>query len=308
MLLDSGPQVVIDYSQPIQAVVPPGNLDEPTGLGEALPPLAPDIALADFDAAREAFQAGDYEDALQRIHRVLGATPNDPSAHEFRALILFAEGEYREAAAAIHAVLSIGPGWDWPTMSGLYPSVDRYTHQLRQLEAFRNQNPDAAYVHFLLAYHYMTTGYTKEAIREFRLTSQLEPSDALAKNLLEMLENSGTSIPTNDMLEEAIPALPEIPQVDPNSLFGHWTAPRGDNASIALTLNPDGTFLWTFTNGDRRQEMKGQFSIAGDTLALESEAGGPMIGTIRRDNESSFHFRAVGAGPGDPGLQFSRSQ
>jgi hypothetical protein len=33
-------------------------------------------------------------------------------------------------------VLSVGPGWDWTTLIGLYPSIDVYTTQLRALEDF----------------------------------------------------------------------------------------------------------------------------------------------------------------------------
>ena len=49
-------------------------------------------------------------------------------------LVLFALQRYDEASVALYAVLSIGPGWDWPTLVGLYPDVETYTAQLRALE------------------------------------------------------------------------------------------------------------------------------------------------------------------------------
>jgi hypothetical protein len=73
--------------------------------------------------------------------------------------VLFAQGKYREAAGTIHAVLADGPGWDWATMSGLYPSVQVYTTHLRALEDFARTNPDSADARFLLGYHYLTEGY-----------------------------------------------------------------------------------------------------------------------------------------------------
>ena len=47
--------------------------------------------------------------------------------HEFLALVFFAQGKYDQAAAPLYAVLSVGPGWDWTTLSGMYPDVDTYT-------------------------------------------------------------------------------------------------------------------------------------------------------------------------------------
>jgi len=57
---------------------------------------------------------------------------------------LFAQANYKEAAAGLYSVLSAGPGWDWTTLSSLYPSVDTYTAQLRTLEKTVKQNPKAS--------------------------------------------------------------------------------------------------------------------------------------------------------------------
>ena len=92
--------------------------------------------MALFDAGRASFQQGNYTDALQQADAALAKLPNDTTLHEFRALCLFALGRYDEAAAALYAVLSVGPGWDWTTLIGLYPDVDVYTAQLRALEDY----------------------------------------------------------------------------------------------------------------------------------------------------------------------------
>ena len=70
------------------------------------------------------------------MDQAIALVPNDTVLHEFRGLTLFALGRYKEAAAAEYAVLSAGPGWDWTTLSGLYPNVDVYTEQLRALEQY----------------------------------------------------------------------------------------------------------------------------------------------------------------------------
>lgn len=86
---------------------------------------------SDSDQARNAFYSGDYARALSSLDAALSKTPSDVVLHEFRALCLFALHKYKEAAGTLYAVLSVGPGWDWTTMSGLYSNVDVYTEQLR---------------------------------------------------------------------------------------------------------------------------------------------------------------------------------
>ncbi|MGO9468069.1 MAG: tetratricopeptide repeat protein [Isosphaeraceae bacterium] len=85
--------------------------------------------------------AGDFGQALKLADGALSKTPNDPILHEFRATCLFALGRFDEAAVPMYTVLSAGPGWDWTTLAGLYPSVDVYSQQLRSLEAFCDATP-----------------------------------------------------------------------------------------------------------------------------------------------------------------------
>src|SRR5262249_859861 len=126
---------------------------------------------------------GDYARSLALIESALAKAPSDVVLHEFRALIMFALGKYKESAGTLYAVLSVGPGWDWTTMSGLYPSVDVYTQQLRALESFVRQNPDSPDGHFVLAYNYMTAGHQDAAGRQLAEVVRLNPNDQLARQL-----------------------------------------------------------------------------------------------------------------------------
>src|SRR5262249_45279222 len=154
-----------DYSEPIYSYADTGAPAETvapttpatTDPAAAAPPADPGKQA--FDDARMAFYSSDYQRALTLLDTTLKTMPNDSVVHEFRGLVLFALGKYPESAAAVYAVLAAGPGWDWTTLSSLYPSVDTYTVQLRALEAFAKKNgksPDAA---FLLGYHYLTMGH-----------------------------------------------------------------------------------------------------------------------------------------------------
>ena len=111
-----------DYSQPIDTTIAPPE--------DAV--AAP--AVSSFDAARDSFKQGNYDQAFQQAGEALSKTPNDSDLHEFRALCLFALGRFDDCAAALYAVLSVGPGWDWTTLIGLYPDVETYTGQLRPLK------------------------------------------------------------------------------------------------------------------------------------------------------------------------------
>ena len=182
-----------NYSQPIPlgddtaaAATAPAQPAQPVA---ALPPtakapaeLAPDQD--SLDPAMAAFKHNDYSTALEQVDAQIRKSPADAVLHEFRALVLFAQKKYKDAAAGIYAVLSVGPGMNWETMSGLYANVDTYKDQLRALENYQRDNPDAPDGHFLLAYHYLVLGYTDQAVTQLEKFSKLVPTDKLAPELI----------------------------------------------------------------------------------------------------------------------------
>src|SRR5271166_1655729 len=175
--------MVYEYSQPISTTAA-----QPT---QAIS----DQAGTSFDQARAAFKLGNYSLALDLTDQALRQLPNDVSLHEFRALALFALQRYDEAATALYAVLSAGPGWDWPTLIGLYSDVNVYTGQLRALEASIKQNPQSAAARFVLAYHYLTAGHADAAISQLKDVTQLQPKDIVAAQLLRQLQQASPGWP-----------------------------------------------------------------------------------------------------------------
>ena len=169
-------QPAYDYAQPLNpAAAPPAQ-------------TATDQANTLFDQARETFKGGNYASALTLVDQALQQLPNDPSLHEFRALILFSMGRFEEAATPLYAVLAVGPGWDWPTLIGLYPDVDTYTRQFRALETYVSQSPQSAAARFVLAYHYLTQGHADAAVTQLREASRLQPKDTVSAQLLRQLQ------------------------------------------------------------------------------------------------------------------------
>ena len=192
------PANYIDYSQPL---LPPAEVinSAPTDVPTEIPAVAPPTATADEDAqqlavafmnaAREAFKAKDYAKALEQVEKAIRQVPNDPALHEFRALVLFAQGKYRDASAAIYTVLAAGPGWNWATVKDLYPDTDTYANQLKALEAYAKANPDKSEAPFLLAYHYLVLGETQPAVKQLEVVTKLLPKDELAPQMIKVLKS-----------------------------------------------------------------------------------------------------------------------
>src|SRR5580704_9611311 len=137
-----------------------------------------------FAAARAAFYAGNYQEALREITQAIADMPTSDDVHEFHGLVLFAMGDYQKAAAVAHTTLDAGPGWNWNVVQTLYPSADTYTQQLRGLEHYISEHPNQASTRFLLGYEYLTLGHLNAARRQFDKVVALEPRDTLAKNIV----------------------------------------------------------------------------------------------------------------------------
>ena len=287
----SVPALSYDYSQPIDT--------------QSAPPAAEvaDPAMAKFDAAREAFRNGDYASALQLTDETLKVLPNDATLHEFRALVLFAAGKYELASGPLYAVLSVGPGWDWTTMIGLYPSADVYTAQLRKLEAFVGANVSSTSGRFVLAYHYLTQGHIDAAVAQLKQVVALAPQDTLSAQFVKQFAKPGTEPATPP--ETPAPTTPEAP-VKPGKLPGRWTAHPNNDTTIRLTVEDDGAFTWTVDSKGKVQKLAGQWSLGDDVLTLvQSGSGGALVGRVAWQAHDRWNFRVIGPGAEDPGLTFA---
>ncbi len=83
--------------------------------------------MALFDAARRSFQQSNYADAHGNTNDALAKLPGGarPCTKVPRRLSICSWARYDESATASrYAVLSVGPGWDWTTLIGLYPGDD----------------------------------------------------------------------------------------------------------------------------------------------------------------------------------------
>lgn len=168
----------LNYSRPIP--VPYANDQE-----SAQDLVRSEQAIRRFDDARGLFARGEYGRATDLIEEAIQLLPGDPNLHQFRALVLFARARYTDAAAAIYAVLAVSPGWDWQTISALYPDPQIYEQQLRQLVEYSTANPNAVEARFLLAYHCLVIDDRASAVALLEEVAKAKPGDRVIRDLLE---------------------------------------------------------------------------------------------------------------------------
>jgi hypothetical protein len=288
------------------------NYSQPLAIDATEPAQATiDTAGTAFAAARDAFKAGDYNTALQKTDEALKSLPNDVDLHEFRSLVLFAQGNYSEAAAGLYAVLDRAPGWNWATLSGLYPDVDTFTRQLRGLEKYVADNPKAASGRFVLAYLYMGMGSTDAAADQLREVVSQEPNDRLSRHLLADLSpppagEAGTAPATASNTTKAAEEQPTGPP-PPANLAGEWKAQGAGGTTIDLNLKPDNHFTWTAQGKDGPKSFSGTAATGSGILTLAASDGMVIVGRLTGTPDGGFKFKLVGGGPDDPGLTFSKA-
>ena len=287
-----------DYSQPLATETPPPDetVAEP--------------AIQTFDAARASFLAGNYTDALQKTDEALKTLPTDAAIHEFRALCLFALKQYDQAAATLYAVLSAGPGWDWTTLIRLYPDINTYTEQQRTLEAYIGSHLGSASARFVLAYHYLTQGHTEDAVAELKEVSKLQPSDRLSAQLVTQLSSTSASPPAEGGTPAPPPAqaeaAPTPPPAKEGNLVGTWKASPAPGTAIELTAGADGNFKWNVNENGKSRPIEGKYTYGSGILAMSQSENNALVGKVAWQDENHFTFQALGGGPNDPGLAFSK--
>ncbi len=182
-----------------------------------------------------------------------------------------------EAATPLYAVLAVGPGWDWPTLIGLYPNIDVYTGQLQALQAYTKANPQSSSSRFVLAYHYATQGHEEAAASQLKQVVALKPNDALSTQLLAHLQ-PGAQTPAGATAAQPPSAPPESAAAAANTkvpegatILGAWTAHPNADTSIAMTIEDGGKFHWKVDAKGQNRQFNGTSSFGGGILTLVPE-------------------------------------
>jgi Flp pilus assembly protein TadD len=188
------------YSYPPETSYSTANVAADSGAAAPLAPqAAPPIAegqsgasdaLQYYSEAREDFLQGDYQNALRLAGHAELEAPTNPKVHELLSLALFALGKYGPAASEAHAAMAMGPVAQWQDLYGYYNDVNKYTTQLRALEAAAMANPASSADQFLLGYHYLMIGARANAESRFAAAAKLSPGDTLAGQYLKQLRSN----------------------------------------------------------------------------------------------------------------------
>lgn len=142
-------------------------------IGERKPDAAGESA-RQVKMAREAFSAGEYGRAAERLAQAIRTKPDDPLPHFLLAQVRFARGEFIEAVSAIREGLKIAP--DWPASQYSVRAIDAdpaaFEAHMKELKLAFERHPDDVTVKYLLAFQHWFGGERIAAIALFR---QLEP-------------------------------------------------------------------------------------------------------------------------------------
>jgi len=87
---------------------------------------------------------------------------------------------------------------------------------------------------------------------------------------------------------------------------GAWKASPAMGTTIELTLGGDSKFNWNIVTQGKTQPIAGTYVFENDILTLTQSENNAMVGKVAWLDESHFKFQAMGGGPNDPGLAFSK--
>jgi TolA-binding protein len=148
-----------------------------------------------YPQAQAAFQTADYHKALNLIGQSLQSNSQNVRCHQLGVFALMALGRYEAAAAAAHSAAALSDIPTWPTVTQFYGGhIGQYTSDLRALEAFVRQHPNAGEGHFLLGFNYVVTGHKADAKPQFAEAIRLVPGDPLAAKLMQQLGGAAANV------------------------------------------------------------------------------------------------------------------
>jgi len=77
---------------------------------------------------------------------------------------------------------------------------------------------------------------------------------------------------------------------------------------ITVNFQPEGRFAWKVTRQGKDQQFQGKWSYENGILTLvQDQNNSTMVGNLHWTDETHFNFKVTGAGPGDPGLSFTKA-
>jgi predicted Zn-dependent protease len=166
-------------------------------------PAQETVADIKFDEAVKAFEAGDYETAVEKFAEAKELATDDMVLPFAYSQVLFANEQYAEAADVLRSALTqVSPekeGIFYPR--GLYSDDEILFEQIKNLSEKTELYSFDADLQLLLGYHLLGTGEMDKAIEPLQNASQdLENAEA-ATVLLDLLEKLRTNTETENAIQ-----------------------------------------------------------------------------------------------------------
>jgi hypothetical protein len=161
----------------------------------------------------------------------------------------------------------------------------------------------------VLAYHYLTQGYTDAALAMLKQVVAINPRDTLSAGLVKQLD-----VPKDQTAATAPPATatatpPPADTTPPQgaTIAGAWTAQPTPDTTVGLTIDPGGKFTWSVTQKGQPKQFTGASTYGEGILTLAQDNNGPvLVGRVSWKDANHMTFRIVGDGPDAPGLSFAK--
>jgi tetratricopeptide (TPR) repeat protein len=180
------------------------------------------VAIADdVQDASKLLKAGQHQQALERVNKVLAAKPKDPQARFLKGLIFAEQGNAKEAAEVFLALTKDYPDLPEPynNLAVIYASQGQYDKARGALEQSIRTHPSYA-----TAYENLGDVYAKLASQAYDKALQIDSANAGAKNKLSLVRDlvgpSGTATASTKpaattVVAAATPPAPPAPSPAP---------------------------------------------------------------------------------------------
>lgn len=201
----------------------------------------------DVQEAAKLLKAGQHQQALERVNKVLGAKPRDPQARFLKGLIFTEQGKTREAVEIFTQLTKDHPELPEPynNLAVIYASQGQYDKARVALEQSIRTHPSYA-----TAYENLGDVYAKLASQAYNKALQIDSSNTGAQNKLSLVrELVGGPVPAPAVKEPPKPPVVVTEKKAPEKIEKP-AAPATDPAAEVLKAVDAWAEAWSRKDAD----------------------------------------------------------
>ncbi|MGQ0655832.1 MAG: nuclear transport factor 2 family protein [Betaproteobacteria bacterium] len=189
----------------------------------------------DLQDASKLFKAGQAQQALERVNRVLAQKPKDPQARFLKGVILTEQGNAKEAIEIFTRLTQDFPELPEPynNLAVIYASQGQYDRARQALEQSIRTHPSYA-----TAYENLGDVYAKLASQAYGKALQLDAGNTVAQNKLALVRDLVGGPPPGTRVAQAAPQKP-APAPEKPAPAAEKAAPAAEKpAAVAAAKQP----------------------------------------------------------------------